>query len=565
MKLQKILCFTLAIILLLGSLAACSTKKTESDSTQAPPVVEHHPDFPNVNITGMTDLQKAVVLTAESFVTRNAWGQYDDTRLTESKDPVFYRWATGLMQPEDYTSQFTGYSNCAAFVHDLYLAALDLDIKFYTTATLTQGSSKVLFETPVLSKFDTLDASVLETKKQEFLNTLQPGDLIVYRYADKSSGHAMCYVGNNMMIHCTGSNYDYAGRTEKYEEAGCFRYDPIDTLFEAGHRRYLFDKQSYSIIRPLDKFKGEIPQRTLDRMSVMRGIVAEKTASATWTQTVNPGQEVTFTFTLRNLTGENKTLTVTDTVPENTTYVSGAQEQKGNALSWSVTVPARESATVSYTVQVGDSADFVESSSFVEHIPVNCPAIPVGKTLTAEEQETLAAAAEKVIAGSDSGFAFVHAIYQEAFGTEILSGVMPNDILEGVFRYYSEELDSGVGVDATWPEMWRTLDENGRFYDLVVSGLYGGRTVMEGTSESPYTKDSFMAVKRTRFVTEDQLIPGDIIVANEQEDGMNATAWLYINGNLLDLQTGMTADAVSVLPALLCCKHFVVIRPSLGM
>jgi len=562
MQFRRILCLILSFMAIISLLPACAPQNMENKTTETTPAAAHHPDFPNVDITGMTDLQKAVVLTAESYVLRQERGQYDDTRLTDSKSPANYRWATGLMQPEDYTSQFAGYSNCAAFVHDLYLAALDFDIKFFTTATLTQGSSKVLFETPVLSKFDTLDASALETKKQEFLNTLQPGDLIVYRYADKSSGHAMCYVGNNMMIHCTGSNYNYTERNEKYEEIGCFRYDPIDTLFEAGHRRYLFDKQSYSIIRPLDNFRGEIPQRTKDRMTTMRGIMAEKTASALWTQTVNPGQEVTFTFTLQNLTGENKTLTVTDTVPKNTTYVSGAQTQNGNALSWSVTIPARETATVSYTVQVGDSADFVESSSFVEHIPVNCPAIRVGKTLTPEEQEALGM---MVYLSSDISMALLPNAYRGAFDTEILSGLAPNDFLEGVFRYYSEEIENGIGVDSDWPEQWRSLDENGVYYHLVPPGLYGGRNVVEGTSKAPCKVLDFMAVKRTRLVTEEQLIPGDIIIANDSETAFDGVAWFYINGKLMNLQTGEEIPPEDLLPRLICYKHFVVIRPSLGM
>ena len=559
MKLRKLLCLLFAAAMMLSVLTACTSEETEPAAA-----VEHDPAFPNVDTTGMTDLQKAVVLTAESFVIRGARGQYDDTRLTASSDPVFYRWATGQMEPEDYTSQYTGYSNCAAFTRDLYLAALDLDIQYYTTATMTSGCKKVLARAPVSQGFANMNETQLEQMKQEFLDALQPGDLIVYRYADKNSGHAMCYVGNNMMIHCTGSNYNYTEQTEKYEANGCFRYDTIDSFWDSTQRRYLFDKLSYVIIRPLDDFTGEIPQRTLDRMDAMRGIVAEKTASVTWAQTVNPGQEVTFTFSLQNLTGWEKTLTITDSVPKHTTYISGAQEQKEDTLSWTVTLPARETVSVSYTVEVDDAVQQVVSSSFVENVPVNCPAITVGKTLTAKEQESLAATVAKIDRLAGGGMDLARTIYREAFGVDILPDATADDLMEGIFRHYSDAVESAAPYDM-WPSVWHILDEDNPYCNLVAPGLYGGRSVLEGTEENPLSKQAFMAVKRTRLVSEDQLIPGDVILTSDGENCFQTAAWLYTDGQLLNLQNGTMTPAEPALSQLLCYKHFAVIRPSLGL
>ena len=561
MDIRKIICVMLATVML-ATLPACAPKHTRPEAPAAP--VEHHPDFPNVDTTGMTDLQKAVVLTAESYVLRGAKGQYDDTRLVSSGTLAYYRWSTGLRQPEDYTSQYTGYSNCAAFAHDLYLAALDLDIGYYTTQSITLGCKNVLSATPLLSGYAEMDSSQLETVKQEFLNALQPGDLIVYRYADNKNGHVMCYVGNNSMIHCTGSNYNYEQQEEKFEQAGCFRYESIDSFWNPEHRRYLFDKSSYVIVRPLDGFQGQIPQRTLDRMEQMRGVVAEKTASALWTHTVSPGQEITFTFTLQNLTGYTKTVSLTDTVPENTIYVSGAEQKDGNALSWKVTLPARETVQISYTVRVEAETGEIVSSSFAEHIPVNCPAIRIGKTLDPQQQEALATAAKNA-APSYKGIALASAIYQEAIGTDVLSGVHANEVLEGTFRYFSQKLESGATYDGSWPAQWRTLDENGGYAHLVAPNLYGGRNVLEGSSEEPYTTAQFMETGRTRLVTAEQLMEGDILIANDSKETFEASAWLYTGGQLLDLQTGEMVQAEPTLSQLLCRKHFVVIRPSLGI
>ena len=554
---RKYLSLFLAACMMPWMLAACGT---ETDTA-----VEHHPDFVNVDVTDMTDLQKAVILTAETYVHRGAWGQYDDTRITASKDPVFYRWSTGQMEPEDYTSQNTGYSNCAAFVRDLYLAALDWDIQYYTTATMMSGCKKILVRAPVSEGFATKSQEELETIKQEFLAALQPGDLVVYRYADKNSGHVMCYVGNGMMIHCTGSNYDYSMQIEKYEESGCFRYDTIDTFWDATQRRYLFNKLSYAIVRPLDDFTGEIPQRTLDRMTTMRGVVAEKTASNTWAQTVNPGQEVTFTFTLRNLTGEKKKLTVTDTVPQNTTYLSGAEKQNGENLSWKVTLPPQETVTLSYTVRVEDSAKVVKSESFVENVPVNCPELTVGKTLTLDQQETLRMVLTKTDTFDGDGLTLAAQLYEEAFGTDVLSGLTGNDLLAGIFRFYDEDIATTKENQAQWPSPWQVLDEKGAYYSLVAPGLYGGRNVLEGSAQKPYSKTDFMATKRTRLLAQEQLIPGDIILASDGEDTFHTAAWLYTGEHLMNLQNGMTIAPEPMLEQFLCYQYFAVIRPSLGM
>ena len=219
MKIRNIFILAMAMVMIM-TMTACNVGSAPKETVAS---VTHHPDFPNVDTTGMTDLQKAVVLTAESFVLRKERGQYDDTRLTASKSLAYYRWSVDQRQPEDYTSQYTGYSNCAAFVYDLYKAALDIDIKYYTTANLTSGSPKVLARTPIAAGFASLSEEQLEVMKQEFLDNLQPGDLIVYRYEGNQNGHAMCYVGNNMMIHCVDP-ISYTNLNSSYWQTHFYAY-----------------------------------------------------------------------------------------------------------------------------------------------------------------------------------------------------------------------------------------------------------------------------------------------------------------------------------------------------
>ena len=156
------------------------------------------------------------------------------------------------------------------------------------------------------------------------------------------------------------------------------------------------------------------------------------------------------------------------------------------------------------------------------------------------------------------------AIYEEAFGTKLLSEPTADDLMEGIFRHYSDAIEAAAPYEQ-WPSRWFVRDENGAYDSLVAPGLYGGRGVLEGTEEKPVSKLDFMAVKRTRLVAENQLIAGDIILANDNETRFQTIAWLYIDGELLDLQTGEKIPAEPTLSQLLCYQHFAVIRPSLGM
>jgi len=370
---KKYLCIVLVICLALFS-ASCGKNATQPPPSTVPtePTVPAPPPEQKVIVDteGMTPLQKAVVITAESYYLRGRYMQYSQGRRTY-----------GVKTPEDYTSQYVGYTDCSAFVYDVYRFALGISISYGGALTQTYCETPfypVLSEQPVKDKFSGMDVHGLAAKTKEFLDCIQPGDIIVYRNAANTSGHAMLYVGNNMMIHSTGSD-------SKTEENGTCRYEHINGLFTSGDSRYLFNKSVYVVLRPLNAFKGEIPAHTQQRMELMRGVVAEKLCTHTSGKTVSAGETMTFTFRIANRSDRDKTLTVTDTVPANTTYVSGAQTVTGNRLTWSVTVPAGSSAEVSYSVQVDPAAPFGEyifSKGDVSGIAVNCPVVRIANPLS---------------------------------------------------------------------------------------------------------------------------------------------------------------------------------------
>ena len=117
---QKALLFLLVCCLMLP-LSACGNSQNRSDviettpTTAVPkePAVPTEPAVPFVPVekvtmdtTGMTQLQKAIVVTAESYYLHRKYAQYDQYALTSMNKSNVSRRLVGIMAPEDYTSQY---------------------------------------------------------------------------------------------------------------------------------------------------------------------------------------------------------------------------------------------------------------------------------------------------------------------------------------------------------------------------------------------------------------------------------------------------------------------------
>jgi uncharacterized repeat protein (TIGR01451 family) len=518
----KLLSAIFAIILVF-MLAACGQKTepptipTEPSVTPTEPTEPTMPDLSMqqavVNTEGMTDLQKAIVITAESYFLRGGYAQYDQYSMTAGIGTEVGRRTYGIMAPEDYTAQFVSYTDCSSFVYDVYRHALGMSISSTSPFTKTYCSSttyRVLYEQPVKSGFADMSKEELDAKGQAFRDALQPGDIIVYRNAKNTSGHAMLYVGNGMKIHSTGTSYDYTNAVDKGRETGTYRYDSIDGFFTPGASTYLFDKSVYVILRPLAKFSREIPAHTQQRMGPMRGIIAEKLSSHTYGQTVNPGETITFTFRMQNKSTVTKPLTINDTVPDGTSYVSGAQKVNGKDLSWTVVVPAGESVEVSYTVKVDETTPtgtYIQSKSSVSGIDVNCPRVMVAKTLTAAQQQATKNALEELKSDAQ-GIDLANAIYQKVCG-------------KTVFTHQD--------TDTLWNDIASSFDKSGVFFTsnkplatMVAPRLYGGRSVSEMNTAPAAIQ------YRTRLVTNRVLVIGDVILADDR-------LYLFTGDGLRDL------------------------------
>ena len=148
--------------------------------------------FPDLDLTGMSEVQKAVVVTAESLFLRGSRIQYEDTRFLNTTKLPYYRWAVGQRSPEEYTSQNLGFLHCAAFCYEVYRNALDLDLFYknrvcYYTSRFESDADKILHETPVSSGFSSMSEAQLEQKKQELQRN--KGDFHWFAHRDAWSHH----------------------------------------------------------------------------------------------------------------------------------------------------------------------------------------------------------------------------------------------------------------------------------------------------------------------------------------------------------------------------------------
>ncbi len=589
---KRLFCLLLVCSLFSAFLSACADERdkigtetaveTSFSSTQSPQKPEKEsylfePEgvsmkeraFPDLSLEGMNDAQKALVTTAESYLIRGSRAQYEDTLILGTTSLLHYRWAVNQRSPEEYTAQNLGFLQCAAFCYEVYRNALDLELIYdgktcYYTSRFESYADKVLHEKPASTGFSQLSREALDQKKAEFLNTLVPGDIIVYR--TKNNGHAMLYVGNGKVIHSSGSLYAWDEKREVFEPEGTIRMNDVEFLFDEGTGRYIFDKQSYFIVRPLQDFSVTVPEKSKSRMNEMRGVLAEKLSSHPFGKTANPGDEITFTFSFVNQSQEEKSFPVRDTIPSFTEYISGDFVRQGEALSCNLSLSAGEKKSISYTVKVKHDALFgssVKSDSFAGEIPLNCPSVQISKTLTPDEQKAVLDAADSLYASEKSGLALANEIYQKALGRPAFDTDSAADLMEDLFRYYSDETEQG-GLDARWSKVWRSLDRNSKYLSCVVPDLYGGRNVPEGTSSSPLTNLDWFQATRTRYVSSSHLIPGDVILVSSNTQNFMPSVMLFTGDALLSLSNYTYSSPEPKLSQLVAEKSFVVLRPSMG-
>ena len=477
---------------------------------------------------------------AEAMFLRGQRVQYDDSQMVPAAQVHDYRWQRQTRVAESYTSQFPGYTNCAAFAHDVYYFALGMDIQHYTTANLIKADEKIrpFYYKPTGKE----TAEEKAAMKEQFLSTIQPGDILVYR-STVDTGHALYYVGNGRIIHSSTppGGYSYNDKLEKREPDGSIMEMDVSRFFEEDYSRHFFSYASQiALVRPLNIWEGTVPQMSIDRMNNLAGVMAEKLSSHTAGQTVQPGEEVTYTIRMENRNETPVTLKVTDELPSHTTLVGEGK------LAWEVSVEGGKTAEVTYTVKVDADAPVGAAlegdRAVINGVTFPCPNVYVGKHLTAEQKAAVTKAAQT--ARDKTGMALAKAVYGDT-GVSL-------DAMDDVAVLMDSALIPSEKVSDHFQ-----INENSPYFAALAPTLYGG-TMVEGS-------DCYAGV-RTRGLSFDHLEVGDIVIASYAPFTQEYVMYLVAGEDSvlrLDQPQLLTGeDAVKALDTAISYHKFLVVRPA---
>ena len=551
---KKIIAFILVLITMLTLLAACGEGKepVKNDPINNGGDKTENKTEDNTSRTFASKAIEAVVVTAEAYYQRKAFLQYDDiSMVSELSGLTNIRRADRLKySPEDATSQFTWYTNCASWTYDVYYQALGQDIVAWTTNALQSATDMHAWSYTVTG---TETAEEKNSIFAEFKGALQAGDIMVCRHKN-GGGHALLYIGDGQIIHSSGSgqgsaNYDYGKNEDKFEAKGTVQSKTLDSIGKAGESYYFFGEGWWGIIRPLLRYPDAQPtQEALNRIDNMQGIVAEKQTTATVGHTVKAGDEITITFQIKNTNKSQKTVEIVDTLPAALSYVSGDATVEGNVLKWNVTIPGSTTKKVTYTIKVTDAVnagDKIESNSTIGGVRVNSRPIYVGNNLSADAQKKLAAEINKVTAATVYGTDLAEQIYAAAGITISLDSAA--DIVNGSYKAYNDT------------KTHFAIDTESKYFNMIAPTMYGGYYVV--------TEKSIWNGYRTKTPQVNQLMIGDIVICIE---GNKMATYMVTDGvKVICLDEGKVGvlsllDSKNALTSTIGHDKFVIIRPAMA-
>ena len=468
--------------------------------------------------------------------------QYDQNNMRKVSG-TFERRLTQGLYPWQINPQRLSYLDCTWYCHAVYHSAFNYTVKPSVRTRVIDTREGEVFRW-VGSNPDIPAEEAIE----KFIKTIQPGDILVYHDHEKGWGHGMIYLGNGMLIHCsTGSHkgggsadYNFSANIDGKEPLGGVFFAPVDILINKHTNYYCFTSaREVAVLRPLSL--GIKPtEEAVARAQNLAGIVCWKETTASGGVTVNPGDDVTFTYVIRNDNGSDRVVSIKDKLPENTSFKSGDVTFENGTLDTSVTVRSHETLRLSFTVVLSESAGYGEIScgdTVIGGIRLEDFPIHVGRTLTDSEMKTLAAAADG--AGDDLG------------------------LVEKAYAAIGRSLDLGSGREMIGSVCTVAADGSsfavgsGALRALLVQNVFGGRA---------YGGDFYG--DRIRCVTPDNCLCGDLLCV--MKDAETLKVYLCVgDGVFKTVENGETvtvsrANAVDLTEKLLGEFGFFLLRPSLG-
>ncbi len=580
------------------------------------------------NEESLTLEQQAVVDVAYAFYYRSLAMQYDGSSFTYQGGTSYKSRFDRHTSPEAATPQDTKYHVCSVFTYNVYYEAFSNNLgqqyqikdKYNTLASavktqirLANKDSKYYNEKIAVDYIKGSNGEIHANKeiyKERILEKIQPGDIISYQRTN--GNHSILYLGNNEILHSTGSSYNYKTKKENYDQLenngfieGTIRKRKLsDDILDSVLGEKVIE---IAIIRPLNEISSNpiedsefgISEKTRERMKNNK-LVRTKISSVEKHDSVNLNDEITYTIIIENM-DDNKSydeILVTDVVPDKTELVSISTNGENNngKLKWIINIPPKSKKELSYTVRVINQPEnlgktIINNSTVIDGVPLNKIETTINNTLNKTEKFLINYKLLKVIENNNNYedlSAFMEYIYPNL--------EFPNldDIISNLFEFeeikiYHDSnsnlkvIEDGIvksgsstfgGTDIGTEEepfihtAYRLgKNKNNEIFDMYVNGMFGGLYVT--TEQEPTRND-----ERNSTITFNDLITGDILIVldshypNDDYLVGAKSAYLYIGDNrfatTIDKKITIIGedDSNRIIDSLLGQDCFIVLRPS---
>ncbi|MBQ7624625.1 MAG: C40 family peptidase [Clostridia bacterium] len=509
-----------------------------------------------------------------AFFDRGMRFQYEQLGLDRAA-LTNYRFNMGVL-PEFSTMQTFKYLDCSCFVSTVYL-----DVFGYKYGGNTSTGTMINYKNCRVFYYEISGNETQEEKDAivaDFRRTLEPGDAMVYRYTKDPSvwkdtnGHVMLYMGDGMMLHSTGADYDYAGAKDTEEWQGTVRYESALGLFDPDSTMYLFynngtnrAKVRFCILRGLDEVnvQADLTEAGRLRAGELKDVFIERVASSAPGHGVGPDEEVTVTTVIENRGAREKTFTLTDTLP------AGLVCTGGEVSPGAVTFKAGEKKTFAFKVKASGAAagSTLTVSGSISGYPIND--IDVYYCKVVSDPAAFKSIDLSAVSATDE-VDLIKAIYAAA-GYENVTLPEAEDAAQTIFPNTSVKYYSSTKLYSSLVDSY----SGSGVKKLIVPGVLGGKAVRLSAE---------LYEKRIRKLTEHQLNAGDVLLVCDSvtENGASDARYYvylgaqrfayYVDGAVKEIFSdgisARTSDNVSALSDLLSSMAghpaYAVLRPSQG-
>ncbi len=533
-------------------------------------------------ISEFADFRTSIINTAYTYYFHGADFHYDDEKITLFRDDytgntssLYYpnfrmRRSTYANKPEEGTSYERKYLVCGEFVNST----------FYNTFSDSSGNGFLIHDgtkiawavADMINLADgdstngyadsdgikiyyrditgTANQAILTDIKNKIRGkddngntvegalTLHPGDIIAYTHGD-SGAHVMLYVGRDFnreisdaryVLHSTGNTYNYDDKRDYTDTDGTVQLMTLDYALGTKMKMDNYLEEDHinkvAVLRPWLSIKNNYCiSDDSQKRNEKPGLVRSKTASVKKHESVNPGSKITYTITLANASSSTLTgINISDTIPDNTEFVSCTKQCNYNSSTGKVTWDNIEVAhakkendvmvvenvitsnattslggkkprnalnndvSYSYTIKVKDNTilgtKIVSDNTYVDGIKLSRIETVVNNTLTEEQRNYIITKYENIFSSCDDCSTtekFINEVYYSIYNNNTIhffSGT------ERIFAqdYFSKQYQH-IKLNGSIGKNYYLFDSSGigRYANMYVEGLFGGHETLNNS------------------------------------------------------------------------------------